>query len=206
MDSMQYNSILEEYKSSCEYLKQICSNKANKYYKYNKFFTTVTIIASIVLSSIAFAGKETILMFYSTLTDNNETNIQGLTSGYDIGYNMIVLFIVILSIINILYKFQERSTDYFQTVTALSSMIRDIDNLQKSCIDDKIFSEEFNIIKIKYNTMLNYLPPHTDKDFIRAKYKLKIKKEISEQIKNRNILKVRILFTKITLGIFLENK
>ena len=53
---------------------------------------------------------------------------------------------------------------------------------------------------------MDYLPSHTDNDFIKAKYNIKVKNEISELIKNESVWKIKIWFTKMHLGIFLEEK
>lgn len=208
MNVEQYKELLKDYRSSCEYLKQICSNKANKYYRYNNYLTRGTLIATIVLSAVAFASKKTIIKicFFDADFINDANKMQEITLIYDFIFNMIVVLILILSVINLICRFQEKSTDYFHTVTTLSSMIRDIDNLLKIELNTDQFIADFNIIKIKYNTILDYLPSHTDNDFIKAKYNIKVKKEISELIKNESVWKVKIWFTKMHLGIFLEKK
>ncbi len=209
MDLEQYKLRLREYKSSCEYLKQICSNKANKYNRYNKIITLTTLIATIVLSAIAFANKETVIKFCYLVINadcDNMQNIQDIAPIYDFIYNIIVVLILIMSVINNVCKFQEKAADYFHNVTTLSSMIRNIDSLLNIEKKDDDFIKEFNVIRIKYDTMLDYLPSHTDDDFIKAKYNLKVKNEISSLIKNKNISKFKIWFAKISLGLFLENK
>lgn len=206
MDTEQYKLILKGYRSSCEYLKQICSNKANKYSLYNRRITLSTLMITIVLSAIAFANKETIIELCNALFNLHIDNIHDVIPIYDFCYNIIVVFILILSVINNVCKFQEKSSDYFHTITALSSMIRDIDGLLNIKTDDDKFIEGFNVITVKYNTMLDYLPSHTDNDFIKAKYNLKVKNDISALIKSKNTCGCKIWFTRILLGVFLENK
>ncbi|MDD4405912.1 MAG: hypothetical protein PHO36_14240 [Parabacteroides sp.] len=208
MNLKNYEGQLINYRYSCEYLKQICSNKANKYYRYNNYLTRGTLIATIVLSAVAFARKETIIKIcffnYDFINDTNK--IQEITPIYDFIFNMIVLLILILSVVNLICKFQEKSTDYFHTVTTLSSLIREINSLLNIESDQDRFIAEFHTIKIKYDTIMDYLPSHTDNDFIKAKYNIKVKNEISELIKNESVWKIKIWFTKMHLGIFLEEK
>lgn len=208
MNLENYKGQLISYRSACEYLKQICSNKANKYYRYNNYLTRGTLIATIILSAVAFASKETIIKIcYLNHDLNNDLNkIQEITPIYDFIFNLIVLLILILSVVNLICKFQEKSTDYFHTITTLSSLIREINSLLSIELDQDRFIAKFHTIKIKYETIMDYLPSHTDDDFIKAKYNIKVKNEIGELIKNESIWKVKIWFTKIRLGIFLEDK
>lgn len=207
MNLEKHKELLNDYLSSCTYLKQICSNKANKYYRYNNYLTRGTLIATIILSAVAFANKRTIINICTNNSlFNDVNNTQEITEAVDFFFNTIVLLILILSIINLICKFQEKSTEYFRTVTTLSSLIREINSLLKIEDDQDEFIKKFNIIKIKYDTIMDYLPSHTDNDFIKAKYNIEVKKEISNLIKNKSIWRVKIWLTKICLGIFLDKK
>lgn len=208
MDLEKYKGILNDYRLNCEYLKQICSDKANKYYRYNNYLTRITLIASIILSAIAFVNKDTVIEYFFIAGEHsdNECITTQYTFIYDFIYNSIVVLVLVLSVINLICRFQERSTEYFHTVTTLSSIIREIDKLSLIEADTSKFILEFENIQLKYNTILDYLPPHTDNDFIKAKYKLKVKKEMSELIKNKSVWKLKIWFTRICLRIFLEEK
>lgn len=204
MSIEEHKELLNEYRTTCMYLKQICSNKANKYYRYNNYLTRSTVIATIILSAVAFANKEVIAnILCKTNLINEADNISTITTEIDFFFNIIVLLVLILSVLNLICRFQERSVEYFHTVTTLSSMIRDINSLLQIEQDEKEFSTNFNIIKIRYNTTLDYLPSHTDQDFLKAKYNIKVKEEIGDFIKNKSIWKIKIWFTRICLGIFL---
>lgn len=188
MDRNEYIEVLKNYKKSCLYMKQINSNKANRYSRYNNILTYTTLIFTVILSAIAFIDKKMIVSLFksnnycSSATDIVQADIINLClSG-------LALFVLILTLINLLYRFQERSSIYFQTVTTLASISRDIEailNIKEE--DDVKFLDAFNIIKAKYNITMDYLPQHTDKEFIKAKYDIKLKEEISSFVKKNKV-------------------
>ncbi|MGA6119577.1 hypothetical protein [Sphingobacterium anhuiense] len=203
MNKDECNKILDNYAKTCKYLKQINSNKARKFSNYNNCLTIITLLITVVLSAIAFINKDIFVKYFSPDKQENEK----IKEIIELGFNGLTLIVLILTLINLLYRFQEKSSTYFHSVITLSSLIREINNFKQ--LKDKNKSNylaKFQIIETKYNVTLDYLPQHTDKDFLKAKYDLKVKDILSEKIKKDEIpdWKVQILLLKKKL--FLHNK
>lgn len=188
MDRNEYIEVLKNYKKSCLYMKQINSNKANRYSKYNNILTYTTLIFTVILSAIAFIDKKMIVSLFKSNNDCSFATDIVQADIINLCLSGLALFVLILTLINLLYRFQERSSIYFQTVTTLASISRDIEailNIKEE--DDGKFLDAFNIIKAKYNITMDYLPQHTDKEFIKAKYDIKLKEEISSFVKKNKV-------------------
>lgn len=196
-----YKQILKDYLSTCEYLKQICSDKANKYYRYNNYITRGTLVATIILSAIAFANRDDIFQLFFDVNDVERYSMLA-----DLIVNIVALLVLILTVINLLCRFQEKATDYFHTVTTLSSIMRDFNSLLIVDINDDNFVTKYNELMVRYDTMLDYLPSHTDEEFVKAKYKVKLKKDISELIKTHRLSNFKKWSYRVSLGIFLGRK
>ncbi|KAA6337232.1 hypothetical protein EZS27_014672 [termite gut metagenome] len=208
MDKSAYIKVLKSHKTTCVYLKQINSNKANKYMKYNNRLTYITLIFAVILSAIAFIDKNFIIDLFSLnkYIVNNSNQIKII----DLCFNGLALLVLILTLINLLCRFQEKSSIYFHTVITLSSMIGDINLLLNIEIeDDEVkFLEKFNLVVAKYNGMSDYLPQHTDNDFLKAKYDTKIKRELSNLIKENRVpkWKMNIYCFKLKICLEIDNK
>lgn len=188
MDRNEYIEILKNYKKSCLYMKQINSNKANRYSKYNNILTYTTLIFTVILSAIAFIDKKMIVSLFKSNHDCSFATDIVQADIINLYLSGLALFVLILTLINLLYRFQERSSIYFQTVTTLASISRDIEailNIKEE--NDVKFLDAFNIIKAKYNITMDYLPQHTDKEFIKAKYDIKLKEEINSFVKKNKV-------------------
>lgn len=213
MTVSKYINILNEYQTCCEYIKQINSNKAYRYYKYNNFITISTIIITIVLSAIAFADKASLINILQ-LDSNNTTEY--VIPKVEFVLNILVLITLILTVLNLIFRFHEKSMEYFNSVRLLSSFIKKIERFKLTFVEkdeliddehkEREFILEFNNIESEYEIIMNSIPMHTDNEFLKAKYNIKIKNEISSQIKNQKGWSIYIWVRKIYLGIFLTEK
>jgi hypothetical protein len=158
----QFTSRLTKYKNDCKVIKQINSNKSRKYEGYHNFLNVVTIISSVLLTSLAFVDKKLInQLFFQNTTD---------TTIIDFAFNITVLVVLLLSIINLIYRFQEKSFEHYRAVIILSGLTRDIDDL----INYESYNKEqadllLTEIRNKYKSILDLLPQNTDKEFLEAK-------------------------------------
>lgn len=208
MNTNKYENKLDEYKKCCEYIKQIHSNKAYKYHLYNNCITRSTIVITIVLSAVAFADKNFLITILPFSTNNDINNIQNI----EFILNLLVLITLILTILNLICRFQEKSIEYFNSVKSLSTFIQKIEDFKLTYLDDSAIKDDkitdrefiirFHAIQSEYEIIMNYIPMHTDNEFLKAKYCIKIKTEISEQFKGKKISQLIILLKKIYLGIF----
>ncbi|WP_312788924.1 SLATT domain-containing protein [Sphingobacterium sp.] len=203
MEKDEYTKLLNDYIKVCKYLKQINSNKAKRNSIYNNWLTIITLIFTVILTALAFIDKKVFTTFF-TEEGNNSDKIKEII---ELCFNGTSLVILILTLINLLYGFQQRSSNYFNSVITLSSVIREIENLIRSIKNNESdFHEKFRIIETKYNVILEYLPQHSDKDFLKAKYDLKVKDKLSEKIKNEEIPQWRIKLLSFKSLIFLNSE
>ena len=167
---------LEQYKKACNYLKQINSDKAKKYKKYHNLLMISTLVFTIILAAIGFSDDQEISSFFALEPKR-----------YTFLLSFLALMVLIISLLNQLFRFHEKSIEHYQTVTTLACLMRDIESLK--LLEEDELKREFELFNVRYNTILMYLPHHSDKDFIKAKISLKRKQEISQSISNSNIHK-----------------
>lgn len=205
MNKDECNKILESYATTCKYLKQINSNKAKRFSNFNNYLTIITLIITVILSAIAFIDKNIFVKtFFSSCNMDKKQKIIEIIG---LSFNGLTLVVLILTLINLLYRFQEKSSIHFHSVLTLSSIIREINNFNQ--LQDKKKSnylEKFQVIETKYNVILDYLPQHTDKEFLKAKYDLKIKDILSQNIKKHDIPKWKIHILLLKKRFFLTKK
>ena len=180
--SQRYIERLGIYKENCSILKQINSNKAYRYNFYHQFLSISTIIATTFLTAIGFMDRKIITtIFFSS--GNKLINAQ-----IELVFNFAVLIVLILTILSMTFKFQEKSSDYNRAVILLASLIRDIDDIIEVKGDDKeSLKVSFNILKAKYDNIVDLLPQHSDKSYIKATKDLYKKERNIDELLPKNM-------------------
>lgn len=177
---------LKKYKNNCQVIKQINSNKSRKFQMYHNILNVITIISSVFLTSIGFMDKKIISNYLYPAIENTAQQSPDL-SKIDMLFNLAVLSVLILSIINLIYRFQEKSFEHYRAVTILSGLTRDIDDL---IYYQNYTKEQADVllaeIRNKYKSILDLLPQHTDSEFLKAKRDIIKKEKEADKIESDN--------------------
>ena len=130
---------INKYIKTCNYIKQINSDKARRYKRYYNILMISTLISTIILAAIGFGDINT----FSGLLQL-DPNI------YNFLFNISGLIVLILSILNLLFRFQEKSIAHYNVVTKLASLIREMESILLYN-DDKDKLKAFELFNLKYN-------------------------------------------------------
>lgn len=172
---------LNSYKEKCNILKQVHSNKKAQFDLCTTAFNVSTIIASLILTTIGFINKDILYEVFMAGT-NKEDSLRL----FDFIFNCIVLIVLILSILNLIYRFQDKSFEHNRSIILLSNILRDIQETKSQvylssttylAIQDKISQ-----ISYRYSCIIDFIPIHSDRDFLNAKRDYYTKKEKSKEI------------------------
>lgn len=181
--------VLNSYKEKCSILKQVHSNKKGTYDAWTTFFNVSTIIASLILTTVGFINKDVLYELFMSGTNKDKS-----LKFFDFAFNSAVLIVLILSILNLIYRVQDKSFEHNRSVILLSNMLRDIQETKSlAFLPSTSYSniqEKISQLSFRYSNIIDTIPLHSDKDFLKAKedyYKKKKKsKEIDEKYQNES--------------------
>lgn len=176
---------LREYNQKCKILKQINSNKSYLCRRNHATLTLVTIVASVLLTSFGFIDKNRIVDLIKPkliLNENlkSEKTAQEITRIVDtrekikaklnIVTDFFVLAILTLTIVGLIYRWQERAVEHNNAVKILAALDNDIDDLVNfSQNTDAELFHSYQIIRGRYQSIADFLPPNSDEEFLAAR-------------------------------------
>lgn len=180
---IQFTEILKKYRHTCKIIKQINSDKADRQSIIHLILTSGTILASVLITAIGFMDKRNIIEFVNPeiRLSNGAYALYAPTPHdmlfFEVMYNLVVLFILAFSITMLIFRPLEKAFEHNRSVIVLSSFMRDLDNYinyNRNTEDEiKLLLPE---ISSRYNTILCFMPKHSDRNFRKAKLHL-LKKE-----------------------------
>lgn len=156
--------LISEYLRRAELLRQIHSNKAKNVSVKSRWFTIVTIVIATVVTLMGFLGTARLVGSVPGLADLPPGSAE-------IAYSLIVLSILVLTILGLIFRFDERSTRHYNSVEVLTEFIRDYEDcVALSRRDVRTLTEEDLIVaSTRYKGIIARLPANTDKEYMRAK-------------------------------------
>ena len=177
-----YLKQLKDYKEKCNVLKQINSNKMSLYTDLDTTLNILTIVASIILTVVGFSNKGFIISNFFHAND-----IKASMEKFDFFYNLIVLLFLIVSILNLLFRFQDKSFLHNRAIISLSALIREINLLKMKAENNEgnNLNEQLTILITKYGYIVDSLPIHSDAAYIKAK------KDLYEKEKQTRLIKAQ---------------
>lgn len=173
---------LDDYKDKCSILKQIHSNKKAFYDKCAIWFNVVTVIASVILTITGFVNRDILYKIFMNKMDKEEALLY-----FDFAFNITVLIFLILTIINLIFRFQDKAFEHNRSVVLFSNMLREIKEIKTPLrrSSESIVNEKMAFIDFKYGSIIDSIPAHSDEDFFKAKEDYYKKRKRSEEIDNK---------------------
>lgn len=172
--------ILKNYKEKSNIIKQIHSNKKNFYENWNLAFNIITVIASLLLTVLGFINKDSLYELF--MKETNSTAIEKASSleFFDFSFNTAVLFVLLISILNLIFRFQDKAFEHNRAIILFSNILRDISEIKITInsLTTSQLEEKISQISFKFSNVTDLITPHSDKDFFNAKedyYKKRIK-------------------------------
>ncbi len=145
-------------------LRQIHSNKGSSAQRRGRNYVIVTVVVAAVVSVIGFMGPDRLAGSMSRIWPVEATTIGDL-------YNLAVLAILVVTLLGLVYRFDERSNRHYRSIEVLTEFIRDIEDLVAlSAAGARLLTEDdLTATRERYKGILAALPPSSDREYLRAK-------------------------------------
>lgn len=168
---------LKSYSKAAAILRQIHSDKALTYQKCALKITALTSTLTALLTFIGFMGNDRLFALFKPFYSN-------LDKGWlELGFNLLVLFVLIVSIWGLIFSFQNRAVEHDKSIKVLTHFIHDTDDvilpINQYSIEKQI--ELLRTTREQYKIITDFLPPSIDEDFLKAKKSYKEKKKKSHE-------------------------
>lgn len=153
------------------------SNKAHNFRTINAVQNIATVVVSSFLLFIGFSGTETIHKYVSKVIE-----IEPSTVGF--GFNILVFFLFVLAILHLVFHFGKKQSDAERAIVFLTNLINQIEDMlwNEQNGHSRVSNLETDMVRQKYESLLQTIPANTDNEFIKAK------KDFVEKERKRNSL------------------
>ena len=201
---------LLEYSHKCKILRQIQSNKARKYRRINNIQNLLTVIISAFITFIGFSGITKISEYVNWIVTSDVEKVQ-------FAFNLLVFFLFVLVILHLVFQFGKKQSESERAIVTLTTLINEIDDILDTFMlaDSNSMNFKTDLVRQKYETISQVIPPNSDKEFLSAKKDFELKeiqkskygniwKEIFEIEKHQNIISGIIKSSDIVMKILYE--
>jgi len=201
---------LLEYLHKCKILRQIQSNKARKYRSINNIQNLLTVIISAFITFIGFSGITKISEYVNWIVTSDVEKVQ-------FAFNLLVFFLFVLVILHLVFQFGRKQSESERAIVTLTTLINEIDDILDTfmLVDSNSMIFKTDLVRQKYETISQVIPPNSDKEFLKAKKDFELKeiqkskygniwKEIFEIDKQQNIIVGIIKSSDIVMKILYE--
>lgn len=97
---------------------------------------------------------------------------------FEFFFNLSALSLFVLSIVNLIYRWKEEHQEMFQGVKRLTQYMHWLDELRLR-LEDEVDAWVAKEVRMKYQIIVEQLPPSNEADYIAAKLRLKRKGELA---------------------------
>lgn len=176
--------LLKNYKEKSNIIKQIHSNKKNFYENWNLAFNIITIIASLLLTVLGFINRDLLYELFMKNKDSTCLDKANSLQFFEFSFNVAVLFVLLISILNLIFRFQDKAFEHNRAIILFSNMLRDIDEIKTTInsFSASQVNEKLSQISFRYSNITDSIPSHSDKNFYRAKEDYYKKRDKSKEI------------------------
>jgi len=130
------------------------------------------LVVATVLTAFGFTGTARLTLAVSQIEPISESTVEAI-------YSLFVLLILVVTILGLIYRFDERAVRHYQAVETLTEFIRDYDDAGALSRDGHtLFTRgDLRTAAVRYQGILRTLPPNTDKQYLKAKQAEREKRE-----------------------------
>lgn len=180
-----------------EVMREILSGIAERNRKMDRKHTLAVVLFGAFLTFIAFSGTERLsdagirlwaqLPFTASLPPIEtaapiaHTDL-GKLGWFEFFFNISALSLFVLSIVNLIYRWKEEHQEMFQGVKRLTQYMHWLDELQLR-LEEDVDAWVAKEVRMKYQIIVEQLPPSNEADYLEAKLRLKRKAELVKGVK-----------------------
>jgi hypothetical protein len=166
---------LKGYAKKCHILRQIMSNKAQKYRHINAAQNMATVVVSSFLLFIGFSGTEKIQTYINWFVAVDSLKIE-------FAFNVMVFVLFVVAILHLVFQFGRKQADAERAIVTLTNLANQIDDLISKAQGsfEVTKSYETDVIRQKYEAIIQVIPANSDSEFLNAK------KDYQEKVLNKD--------------------
>jgi hypothetical protein len=159
------------YRKKAKVLRQINSNKMGSCRRWKKFYDLSIFVPTLILTFFSFYGLEKVHEnFVSKLISQQVLNLS---------YNILILFVLVLSALQMASRLGEQEVEHFGTVKKLTDFITDLDDIiELTSIPKEMCSKIIGDLNTAYENITGSLPQNSDKEWEVAKKQLEKKSRV----------------------------
>jgi hypothetical protein len=152
-----------EYRKKAARLRHIHSLKLTRYRRLANFTTALLVALSATVTFFGFSGLTRLRSYARWLIPHISA------TGTEFMFNVLLLLVVVLVILDLVYRFGERASAHNHAVVMLANFVNDLDDRLEGAPSDEAMEELLRVIAARYEVMTEFLPPNTDKEYHRSK-------------------------------------
>lgn len=154
---------LAGYRKGAEVLRRIHSHKLSLMTQRSNQSKIVLIVASALLTFAGFTGIDRIHAELSKLISIS-------TGTVEFAFNLLLLAVLILVIVDLVYRFGDRAAAHHRSIVVLAGFIRGLDDILDQPVPSGLAGRELLVsIHERYRLVTEVLPPSTDEEYLAAK-------------------------------------
>ncbi|ASG01737.1 MULTISPECIES: nucleotidyltransferase family protein [Vibrio] len=160
---------LQTYIRKVKILRQIQSNKAKTYNFVNSLQNLATVIVSSFLTFIGFSGVDKITIYANWFVSVDAEKVEFL-------FNFLVFVLFVLVILHLVFRFSSKQSESERAIVSLSSLLNHIEDVvSRSERSGRDMRSETEIVRQKYESIIQTIPSNTDKEYKSAKLDIESK-------------------------------
>lgn len=163
---------VRRYLRQAEILRQIHSDKAFRAERANRWYAVLTVLVAAVLTLLGFAGPERLATVFAPMVPIDVVFLHA-------ALNWMILAIVVLAVLGLIYRFDERSAQHHHSIEKLTEFVRDVEDFAAlgEAGQCAVSTTDLDAIRERYKGIAATLPPSTDREYLRSKKRYLAKKE-----------------------------
>ncbi len=170
---------LAGYRKGAEVLRRIHSHKLSLMTRRSNGSKIVLIVASAMLTFAGFTGIDRIHDELSKLVSIS-------TGTVEFGFNLLLLAVLVLVIVDLVYRFGDHAAAHHRSIVVLAGFIRGLDDILDQPMPSGRAGEDLLLsIHERYRLVTEVLPPSTDEEYLAAKEAFQKKEARKAEIEGR---------------------
>lgn len=154
---------IREYHHKLQILRQIMSNKAARNRRVNTAANIGTVVVSSFLTFMGFSGLPNIQRYVGLF-------VVATPNAVEFVFNFLILLLFILVMLHLVFRFAGKQAEAERAVVSLTHLINQIeDQLEAFGQGYVVEPASVNVVREKYDTLIQSLPANSDREFLRAK-------------------------------------
>ena len=162
---------VQKYKHKLVVMRQIMSNKAQRFRRINNAMKVATVIVSSLLTFMGFTGNDKLTKYLNYVIKVSNEQVE-------IIFNISIFAMFVLVILHLVFRFSEREAEASRAIVSLTHLKNSIDDLlHRSEHGYHITEVDASTVAQKYEMLIEVMPSNTDSEYTRA-----LKKVPSKQL------------------------